>query len=227
MTFQSKAEDLIRQTQRYEFSDGLRDLQLAIILATLGITSWLILDLVYVPFVAELMKTFGKQAIWFSLLLLIIPLLVAWVTIGVMNYLRRRWFWRDSGMVKPLSRLVPLWATVLGVAIYLVSVMLTLGLHFSAQADSLFALQMLVVAAGWSTGVILVGLGHTIGLSRYIWFGVIGGLASTFLFVLPLTFGQTVLVFGLSWGLMFAASGITLLRHTLLSLQRVNSGRRD
>jgi hypothetical protein len=217
MTFQSKAEDLIRQTQQYEFRDGLRDLQIAIILATLGLTSWLTLDLVYLPFVAELMKTFGKQAIWVSLLLLIIPVLVAWGTIGVMNYLRRHWFWRNSGMVKPLSRLVPLWATVLGVAIYLVSVMLTLGLHFSAQVDVLFALRMLVVAAGWSTGVILVGLGHAIGLWRYIWFGVIGGLASTFLLILPLTFGQTALVFGLAWGLMFAASGIVLLWHTLLS----------
>ncbi len=225
MTFPSKAEDLIRQTQQYEFADGLRDLQMAIILASLGITSWLTLDLVYLPLVAELMKIFGRQAIWLSLLPLIIPVLVARGAIGVMNYLRRRWFWRESGMVKPLSQLVPRWATVLGVAIYLVSVMFALGSHFSGQADILFALQMLVVAAGWSTGVILVGFGYAIGLPRYIWFGVIGGLASTFLLILPLTFGQTALVFGLCWGLMFAVSGIALLRHTLLSSQGVNGGR--
>ncbi len=225
MTFQSKAEDLIRQTQQYEFTDGLRDLQMAIILATYGIILWLILDLVYLPFVVELMKAFGKWAIWLSLLLLVIPILVAWGTTGAMNYFRRRWLWRNSGMVKPLSQLIPLWAIVLGVVIYLVSVMLALRLHFAAQADILFALQMLVVATGWSTGVILVGLGHTIGLPHYIWLGVIGGLASTFLFILPLTFGQTALVFGLSWGLIFAVSGIILLRHTLLSLQGMSDGR--
>lgn len=225
MTFPSKAEDLIRQTQQYEFADGLRDLQMALILATLGIASWLTLDLVYLPLIAELMKIFGRQAIWLSMLPLTIPVLVAWGAIGVMNYLRRRWFWRESGTVKPLSQLVPRWATVLGVAIYLVSVVFALGLHFSGQADILFALHMLVVAAGWSTGVMLVGLGRAIGLPRYIWLGVIGGLASTFLLVLPLTFGQTALALGLCWGLMFAVSGIALLRNTLLSLRGVNGGR--
>jgi hypothetical protein len=225
MTFPSKAEDLIRQTQQYEFADGLRDLQMAIILATLGITSWLTLDLVYLPLVGELMKLFGRQAVWLSLLPPIIPVLVAWGAIGVINYLRRRWFWRESGMVKSLSQLVPRWAIMLGVAIYLVSVMFALGLHFTGRADTLFALQMLVVAAGWSTGVILVGFGQSIGLPRYIWFGVIGGLASTFLLILPLTFGQTALVFGLCWGLMFAISGIVLLRYTVLSSQGVNGGR--
>jgi hypothetical protein len=220
----ANVEHLIRQTKQYEFADGLRDLQLAIILTTLGITSWLILDLVYLPFLAVLMQAFGKQAIWLSLLLLIIPILVAWGTNGAMNYCRRRWLWRNSGMVKPLAQLVPLWATVLGVVIYLASVVLALGLHFAAQADSLFVLQMLVVAAGWSTGVILVGLGYAIGLPRYIWLGLLGGGASTFLFMLPLTFGQTALVCGLSWGLMFAASGTVLLRHTLLSRQGMNDG---
>ena len=126
MAFQSKAEALIRQTQQYEFADGLRDLQTAIILVTLGLSSWLTLDLVYLPIMAELMKIFGKYAIGLSLLLPIMPVLVAWGTLGKMNYLRRHWLWRESGMVKPLSKLVPLWATVLGVAIYLISVMLAL-----------------------------------------------------------------------------------------------------
>lgn len=225
MISQPNVDKLIRQTQQYEFADGLRDLQMAIILGTLGIVSWLTFDLVYAPFLVKLIKALGPWIGWLSILLVIVlPVIVTWGVLGLMNYVRRRWLWRESGMVKSLSWLVPRWVTVLATTIYLVSVVLSLGLHFSGRFDALFALHMLVVAAGWSTGVTLVGFGLTIGLPRYMWLGVLGGLISTLLLFLRLSFGQTALVFGLSWGFLFAASGIVLLRRTLLSLREVGGG---
>lgn len=218
MISQPDVDKLIRQTKQYEFADGLRDLQMALIMVTLGTTSWLVFDLVYVPFIAKLMKTFGSSTVWLSLLLVILPALVGLGTVGLMNYVRQRWLWHESGVVKPLSRLIPRRVTILAVVVYLVSLGFTLGLHFAGWVETLFTLQMLVVAAGWSTGVTLVGFGRAIGLTHYIWLGIIGGLASTILLFLPLTFGQTALIFGLAWGFMFAATGIVLLRRTLLSL---------
>lgn len=226
MVSQPNAEELIRQTQRYEFSDGLRDLQMTIILATLGVVSWLTFDLVYARTLVKLMYTLGAWVGWLSILVIVIvvPVLITSGVRELINHARQRWLWRESGMVESLSWLVPRWVTVLAVSIYLIAVVFSLRLHFSGQVDTLFVLRMLVVAAGWSTGVTLAGFGLNIGLLRYVWLGVIGGLGSTSLLAFPLTFGQTALVFGLSWGFMFSVSGIIALRRTLFSLQRTRSG---
>jgi hypothetical protein len=226
MISRTNAEELIRQTKRYEFSDGLRDLQLAMVLSILGVILWLTFDLVYVRTLVRLMYTLGAWVGWLSILMIVIviPVLVTSGVHKLTTRVRQRWLWRESGMVESLPWLVPRWVTMFAVAIYLIAVVFSLRLHFAGQVDTLFVLRMLVVAAAWSTGVTLVGFGLNIGLPRYVWLGVIGGLGSTFFLFLPLTFGQTALVFGLSWGFTFAVSGIIALRRTLFSLQRTHSG---
>lgn len=225
MISRSNAEELIRQTKRYEFSDGLRDLQMAMVLSTLGVILWLTFDLVYVRALIRLMYALGAWVGWLSILMIIVlPVLVTLCIRKLATSIRQRWLWRDSGMVESLPWLVPRWVTVLAASLYLICVVFSLWLRFAGQVDTTFVLNMLVVATGWSTGVTLVGLGLSIGLPRYIWLGVIGGLGSTFFLFLPFTSGQTALAFGLSWGFTFAVSGIIVLRRTVFSLQRTHSG---
>jgi len=219
MASQSTPNDLIRRTLGYEFSDGLRDLQMALLMIVSGLLSWFILDLVYVDFIANLMEALGIQAVWFSLLLLAIPIVVVWGALGLIHYVRRRWLWRETGMVKPLSRLIPWRVTALATAIYLVSVGLALGLNRLGVLEALFVLRLVIVAAGWSTGVVLVGLGTVIEQQRYKWLGIAGGLVITLLLFLPLTFGQTALVFGFIWGMLFLGSGLALLQGRVLALK--------
>lgn len=199
---------LIKQTRQYEFEDGLRDLQIAVWFASLGVTSWLILDLVYLPYIANLMRVFGKSALWLSLFLLFFPTVLGLILLRIIDYIRRRWLWHNSGIVKPLSQMVPRWVSIIATLLSVLSIVLVFT---SQRADPLLKLQMIVVAPGWSTGIMLAGLGYSIGLSRYVWLGLIGGLGSTFLLFTKLTFGQTAMAFGLSWGSMFAVVGIVVL----------------
>lgn len=167
--------DLIQQTRQYEFEDGLRDLQVAVWFASLGVTSWLILDLVYLPYIANLMQVFGKSALWFSLLLFF-PTVLGLSLLRIIDYIRRSWLWHNSGMVKPLSLIVPRWVVIIATLLCVLSIVL---IFTSQRADPLLKLQMIVVVPGWSTGIMLAGRGYSIGLSRYVWLGLIGGLGST------------------------------------------------
>jgi len=94
-------DKLIRQTRQYEFADGLRDLQLAVSLSLGGVICWLVLEPVWITFLFNLVKVYGRWVAWASLLLVFLPGLATWGMLGMMNYVRRRWLWRESGMVKP------------------------------------------------------------------------------------------------------------------------------
>lgn len=201
-------DSLMRKTRQYEFADGLRDLQFAVFFVSLGITSWLILDLVYLPYFIDLMKVLGRPAMWLSLLLVFLPTLLGFGMLGIMNYVRRRWLWRKTGMVKPSTLMIPRWSIVLAAAIFVLSIALVFVYQ---QANSLLILKMLIIASGWSMGIMLIGLGLSISLARYVWLGLLGGLVSTLLLFVNLTFGQTAMALELSWGVMFAVVGIVVL----------------
>ena len=218
MAAQPNVDKLVRQTFQYEFSDGLRDLQLAVLLGIGGVTVWLALDPLWITFIATLMQVLGRWAAWLSMLLVLVAPLAALGSLGLMNILRRRWLWRESGMIKSrwsVSRRV----SVLSALIFVGGVALAFYARSLGWADDLFVLRMLWAATGWSFGYTLIGVGHDIGLSRYIWLGCVGGLISTALLFLPLAFGQTALALGLGWGLLLAASGLITLRRVILSVR--------
>jgi hypothetical protein len=145
---------------------------------------------------------------WLSLLLVFLPAILGLGMLGLINFVRRRWLWRHTGMVKPSNQIVPRWSVVFATIIYVLSIVFV---FIYKPANTLLILQMLVVAAGWSTGLMLIGAGNYLKLVRYVWMGLLGGLISTLLLFTNLTFGQTALVFGLSWGIMFAVVGIAIL----------------
>jgi hypothetical protein len=219
MIAQPDVDKLIRQTHQYEFSDGLRDLQMAVYFAVSGVTLWLILEPMWMTLVANMVKMFGRWAAWVKILPLILAPLAMWGMLRLMDYLRQRWLWRESGMVKSSNWLVPRQVNVLSAVILLGGIALGVGLRLLGRVDDVFILRMLWAATGWSFGYTLIGTGHHIGLPRYVWLGAVGGIVSTGVLFLPFTFGQTSLVFGLLWSLMLIVSGAVTLRRVFLSIQ--------
>lgn len=229
MTTQPDIDALIHKTKRYEFVDGLRDLQLAVLLAFFGVFAWLSLTLIgmrwYVQLIINLVETFGRWAALISGLLYLLVLLVLLAgTLWVMRFLRQKWFWRESGWVKPLRWQVPRRITVLSAVIMLGGVVLGLILLSTGKVDKSFVLRMLWTATGWGFGYTLIGMGREIGLRRYIWLGATGGLASTILLFLPLTFGQTAIVLNGAWALALGISGVIVLHRASTAIRQANHG---
>ncbi|MGD0707780.1 MAG: hypothetical protein ABSA51_04940 [Anaerolineaceae bacterium] len=218
MVDQLNVDKLIQQTRQYEFADGLRDLQLGLYFAISGLTFWLIFDPGWMSFVFSLIKTNRVWGILVNFIPIILPLAVVLGMLPIMNYLRRRWLWRDSGMIKT-RWVVPKGVNILS-AVILVGVIILGGLlrHFG-KVDDMFLLRVLWTATGWSFGYTCIGVGRHIGLKRYIWMGAIGGLASTIVLFLPFGFGETTMVFWLTWGLILSISGGIILRRAFRSVQ--------
>lgn len=212
MTAGSDVQGLIRRTQRYEFSDGLRDLQLALLLGLGGVMVWFVFSPWWARLLGLLVLRFGRWAAWAGMLWVLLPALAAWGMLAVMRSLRRRWLWARSGEVTPFKVIVPRRVNVVAAAILVIAIGGGVLLWSRGAVDVGFALRMLWAATGWSFGYTLLGVGKEIGLARYVRVGVVGGVGSSLLLVLPLDFGQAALALGLGWCAILAVSGAITLR---------------
>ncbi len=224
MTTDANVTYLIERTRRYELEDGLRDLQLALLFLLGGLFVWFSLDPTWFAFLRWLIEHFGRQAAWLGLVLALLPSFIALAMLGVMNLLRRRWLWRQSGMVKPMRWIVPTRVSVLAALILVASIGLGFGLRQLNWVDDTFALRVIWTATGWAHGYTTFAVGRHVHLNRYIRLGITGGLASTILLFLPLAFNQAGLAFGLLWGILLGVSGATTLRAWLRSTGNLQYG---
>jgi hypothetical protein len=87
--------------------------------------------------------------------------------------------------------------------------------------DDTSVMRMLIVSTGWGFGIVLLGLYRVTGLKHYLWFGLIGGVASTAIAFIPLTYGRAALAWGMVWGIVLCSSGVVLLRKKLRTLWSV------
>jgi hypothetical protein len=208
-------DQLIRQTHQYEFSDGLRDLQMAVFFILSSLAVWLSFEPMWLTFIGTLVKTFGRWAVWFSMAPTVLSVAAVWGMLGLMKVLRQRWLWRESGMVTSTRWVVPRSVNILSAVIMIGGIAAGFGLRYLGWVNDAFALRMLWAATGWSFGYTLIGVGRHIGLERYVRLGAVGGLASTIMLFLPFTFSQVSLVFGLGWSLLLIVSGVVALQHAL------------
>ena len=215
MDAQATVDQLIQKTRRYEFSDGLRDFQLAILLGFGGVTSWLSFEPFWISFIGQMMHTYGRWAAWISLLPMLLLILVVWGMLWLMKILRQRWFWRESGMVNASKWIVPRRVNILSVVMIVSGICISLFLQSRGWVEDTFILRMLWSATGWGFGYTLIGTGKEIGLIRYQWIGAIGAVLSTFILCFPLTFGQSALIFSSVWFLLLLSSGILTMRSAI------------
>lgn len=205
---------LMQQTQRYEFSDGMRDLQLAIMMAAFGLVTWFVFDhgRTWLVWTVELAERFGVVGRWVPLLITLIPALLTLALLLVLRRIRRRWLWRSSGYVKPGRWIVPRRVTLISFGIILAATAIGILLQRTLPEDELFLLRVILIASGWSFGYTLVEMGRRLSIPRYLWVGTLGSVATTPALTLPLTVGQTALACGLIWGALLTVSSVQPLR---------------
>jgi hypothetical protein len=222
MSTQPDVDGLIRETRRYEFADGLVELQMGVLLTIMGALSQLVFSPKLIHLSLSLSQTLGSWARWLTVLIVLLPTLAAFGTRHIVKYVRRRWLWRTSGFVEPLPSAVPRKALTFATATVVVSVAVAFALSRAGWGEPMLPLRVLVASVGWAQGITMIGVGRTTGLAHYAWLGIVGGSASTSFLFLHLTFGQAWLAFCLLWGLAFTASGLFSLRCALLRLREAN-----
>jgi hypothetical protein len=223
METQTSIDKLILKTRQYEFADGLRDIQIGLIVSFMGIVTWLVINPLWITFIIELKVNVGRWAMVAATLMLFGFL--AGVAFGLqylMNYLRQGWFWRESGMVKASRRVASSRTQLIAGGIFIIGLVTGLGLWPLVGGDEWYIARILYSAMGWGYGAFFIIFGRDIELPRYIWLGLIGGLASTLILFFPLDLGQSGMAFGVGWGVLLSSSGIVVLRRAWASLQETD-----
>ena len=205
-------DGLIRKTKRYEFIDGFRDIQIGLLFALMGVIGWVELHPVWIKIVFGLTGQVGKWATPIVLLMLFGPLFAAILGVQLlMNAVRRRWLWSESGIVKPARILVSKRTNLMAVLVFMIVFVIGIFLYPQEGNDPWFVLRVIFASTGWASGVVMLFHGKDIKLPRYIWLGVIGGVISTVQMFVRLDYGQSWLLFGSSWGALLIGSGFIAL----------------
>jgi hypothetical protein len=219
MDTQTSVDQLIQKTRRYEFSDGLRDFQLAILLGFGGVTSWISFEPFWITFIGNLSLRYGRWAAWIGMLPMLLLILAVWGMLWLMKKIRQRWLWRNSGMVNASKWMVSRRVNILSAVIIIASISISLFMRSRGWVENSFVLRMIWAATGWGFGFTLIGVGREFGLLRYQWLGLVGAGLSTLMLFIPLTFGQSSLVFGLLWFVLLMISGWITLRSAIRTMQ--------
>ncbi|MGD8603392.1 MAG: hypothetical protein PVF49_02350 [Anaerolineales bacterium] len=209
-------ERLIQTARRYEFADGLRDLQLAAVVALVGgVAAFTYLPQgirIYIQWAVWFRERWGRLAAYLPLLLFFLVLVLMMAgSVRVMSSIRRRWLWRESGSAQPRTWGMSRPATILAALVLLISIVGGVLLWMAGVVEADFALRMIWTASGWAMGIELYVMGRSMDLPRYRWIGGLGGLASSALLFLPISFGASALVFAAGWAITLAASGVVTL----------------
>lgn len=213
MEQQVDTNKLILKTKQYEFSDGLREIQSAIVFILMGI-QW---DLTFHPkwwsFLFMLRDNYGKWALQTAaILMLVTPVVVGWGLLPIIKRIRRRWLWQESGMVSSFLILVPKRYTVFSAIVFLSIVGLGLSYQSFLQTGEFYIWSLIMLASGWASAVSIGGLAKNIGLSRFRYMSYFVWLASPLVLFLQSSLGSIGLLFMLGWGAAFMVSGLYTFR---------------
>lgn len=208
MSVQPNVNHLIKRTQRYEFDDGLREIQMGVMMLCYGLQAWLMFDGGAMRVILELRLQSGVVAMWAALIVFLMsPLLPVYGVLWVMGVIRRRKLWAKSGTVKPSRTVIPLWLNILSAAIMVGGLLAGGGLYLAGRVGEDFVWRAFWTAIGWGMGCTYYGMGRHIDLPRYRAVGIAGALLSTPVLALPLGFGASTLVLGAIWGILLTLSG--------------------
>ena len=203
----SDLDHMTLNTRRREFDDGYVDFVVAGMVLLLTLLNWLIFSFTGIRWLVMALQWNRELTIIGLLALLPLFYLLIVGARKLVDRIRYRSLWKNSGSVKPLHWQVH-WSTSLAAGlVFIVLIAMALFLMSRGTIDSGVVLRVLVSATGVATGVSYFGLGNEIKLSRYRWVGLAGMLLSIALMFVPLSFPVSWLVLGLVWGFVLAASG--------------------
>jgi hypothetical protein len=196
-----------RNTRRREFADGMFDFVVAGLILFLAVANWLVFSFIGLRWLAAALL--WNRELTIIGLLALIPLFYLLIVgaRGLINRIRYKTIWKNSGRLEPLRWQVN-WRTSLASGLtFILLIIVALILMNRGLIDSVDVLRVLVAATGAAMGVTYFGLGIEIRFPRYRWVGIAGLLLSTVLAFMPLSFASAWLGLGIIWAAVLAVSG--------------------
>jgi hypothetical protein len=203
----SDLDKLTIQTRRREFEDGMFDFIMAGTFVLLALVNWLVFSFTATRWLVTALLWNRELTIIALLIMIVLFFLFIIGARKLIDRIRHKTLWRNSGVVKPLQWQLHWKITFSAVLIFIILLITSLNLANQRTIETVVALRVIVAATGIATGITYFGLGHEIKLPRYRWVGIAGLLLSSALIFLPLSFPATWLGFGLIWVIILCVSG--------------------
>jgi len=219
----NQIDNLTRRTRRREFEDGLMDYVLALTFLLLVALCGFIFSPVGMRWYATQLLRNREVTIIGEIGFFALLILVLFGARRLIAKIRRNMLWKNRGFVKPLRWQVSWRVNFVASAVVVAMLIVAFALMRGGLVNSDFVLRTLASSAGIATGIVLFGVGRELDLGRYRWVGIIGGLSSALITLLPLSFLAAWLTLGISWTVIFTVSGTWALRKSIAALGEADS----
>jgi len=130
-------------------------------------------------------------------------------------YLRRRWLWRETGIVTAQSWTIPRSALLTSFGIILLAFLI--GFWLAQQlGDGWIILRALAFGTGLASGYQYLILARRLQWTRYRLVALLGVLGTVLIIILPIKFGLMGLLVSLLWAVLLVSNGVYALRQFLI-----------
>lgn len=219
----SELDKLTRLTRRREYDDGLMDFVFGITFLFISLAGWFFFSSVGLTwFISSLIQNRELTLIG---LITLIPLLILIIAGArrLVERIRRNSLWKNRGFVKSLSWQISWQINVFSGVVLIAMIALAAWLLSQGTVNQDFVLRTLVSALGVATSIVFFGMGKDLGLRRYVWVGLAGGLLSALISIAPISFSISWFVLGSLWMIILTISGLWALQKSLLALKEQES----
>ena len=216
-------DNLTKATRRREFEDGLMDYVFGGTFLIIGLLGWFFFSSFGLRwFIASLLQNREITIIVLVTIFLLLILLIFGVRRAI-EHIRRQTLWKNRGFVKSLRWQVSWQINALAGAMAIAMIVIAVWLYSNGYVIQEIVLRTLVSSGGVATGIVFFGMGKALDLQRYKWAGIVGGMLSALIILIPISFSISWLVLGTVWMIVLAFSGSWALRKSILALREQDS----
>ena len=219
----SDFDQLTKATRRREFDDGLMDYVFGGTFLLIGILGWFFFSSFGLRwFIRSVLQSREITIIALIAIFALFILLIMGAR-RVIENIRRQTLWKNLGFVKSLRWQVSWQTNAAAVIVFVVMIVVAVWLMSQGYVDQEFVLRTLVSSSGIATGIVFLGMGKELDLQRYKWIGAVGGILSTVIIFVPISFSIAWLVLGIIWMVVLTISGSWAFRKSILELREQDS----
>ena len=212
-------DQLTKATRRREFDDGLMDYVFGGTFLLIGILGWFFFSSFGLRwFIGSYLQSREITIIALIAIFALFILLILGAR-RVIENIRRQTLWKNQGFVKSLRWQVSWQTNAAAVIVFVAMIVAAVWLMSQGYVNQDFVLRTLVSSSGIATGIVFFGMGKELDLQRYKWIGAVGGILSTVIIFVPISFSIAWLVLGIIWMVVLTVSGSWALRKSILELR--------
>ena len=208
-------DGLTKATRRREFDDGLMDYAIGGFLLVYCLLDWFIFSPAGLEWYARAIINYRTITI-IGLIGLVVLSIIGTISVRkIIEHVRKTIIWKDSGYVKPLHMQTSWPVILISVVVMLGMVLFASWLRAVGTIDLDSVLRALVSSTGIATGVTYIGISISLGRTRYLYVGLIGGMISLLILFLQISFANAWLILGIAWTVILGTSGTIALKKVL------------